>query len=534
MGIHRFNGRRRHRAGAAALTLALLAAPLFAAPATEAAQAAQSHRSTLKLPTLVEPETGPAGTTTSVEGGEPAATGIDPPFTGLDETANGASASDSTVASGATKVLQAVNRSLRMTSTSGGNAQAMTLEQFFGAAGQGDMFDPKVHFDRNAVDQRFYVVALQDQNVDDADPTNDFSAVHLAVSRSAAPSGLDPANWCRYELDGLVTSPATNNQPSFADFPGLGVGADGIVITSNQFTGKTFAVTTVRTLDKSVYSHNAVSCPLEPYWEFDASSSFNDFTAHTLQPAQHYTNPTSFPGRANPVYLVSTRPDVASSSYRVWRIANIAPFNQANPPVLESTSVPWSTYSVPPNAPGGAGGAKVDTGDTRILQVAGVGDAITAAHTISCQFTNGTPLESCLRVVRLVMGQSAGGVMTATKSELQGLGGGDNAFYHHPGVAVNNNNQTAVVFLANLPGNAHRISSRVAVKALGAGFGASVTLTDGTCARAPVNVGDAVRSGDYTGAQTAVDGTAFWVTAEHAELIGGVCRWKTRVTRVTP
>ncbi|WP_309116571.1 hypothetical protein [Saccharothrix sp.] len=514
-----------------AVVMALAMAVSVVVPATEAAHAAPpSHRATLKLPTPTDPVSGPVDTAPPPEVVGSAV--LNPPFTGLDETVDNTAVSDTVVAAGATKVLQAVNRSLRMTDTTGGNAQVMSLEQFFGAAGQGLMFDPKVHFDRNAVNQRFYAIALQEANTDNGNPADDFSAIHLAVSRSAAPSGLDPANWCRYELDGLLTSPATGNQVSTADFPGLGVGADGIVITTNQHTGD-FAVAAVRALDKALYSNNAASCPLAPYWELEASGVFNDFSAHTLQPAQHYTNPTSFPGRANPVYLVSTRHAEVSNAYRVWRVANIAPFDPVTPPVLESTTVSWSTYSPPPAAPGGAGGAKVDTGDSRTLQVAGVGDAITAAHAIACQFTAGTALESCVRVVRLVMGQS-GGVMTATKSELQGLGGGDNAFYHHPGVAVDTSHHTAVVFLANLPGNAHRVSSRVAVKALGAGFGASVALTDGTCARAPFLPGLAVRTGDYTGAQTSVDGSAFWVTAEHADLVGGVCRWKSRIARVTP
>ncbi|HEU5157188.1 MAG TPA: hypothetical protein VFU43_09335 [Streptosporangiaceae bacterium] len=458
--------------------------------------------------------------------------GIDPPFNGLDETAADVSVSDTIVAANGSKVLQAVNRNVRMTNSLGGAAQSMSLEQFFGAApAQGPMFDPKVYFDRNAVNQRFYVIALQEDNVDDNDPADDFSVIHLAISRSSDPSDLSPANWCRYPIDALHTSPATNNQKTHADFPGLGVGTDAIVISANQHTPAEFAVAVVRVLSKQVFSDNANSCPTESFWKFEGSNVFNDFSAHTLQPAQHYTSPTSLPGRTNPVYLVSSRHQMISSTYRLWRIANVTPFNPATPPVIENMSISWATYSPPPDAPGGAGGAKIDTGDARILQVAGVGDAITAVHTIACPNTPNSPLESCLRTVRFTIDPANGAV---TKSELQGLGGGDNAFYHHPAVAVNNSHQTTVVFLANTPLNSHRVSSRVATKAVNAGFGQSMTLTDGTCARAPIAPGLPVGTGDYTGAQTAIDGNAFWVAAEHAELIGGVCKWQTRIARVTP
>jgi hypothetical protein len=49
----------------------------------------------------------------------------------------------------------------------------------------------------------------------------------------------------------------------------------------------------------------------------------------------------------------------------VWRIANVAPFDPAAPPVLENVSVSWSTYSPPPLAPGGANGTMVRTGMPR-------------------------------------------------------------------------------------------------------------------------------------------------------------------------
>lgn len=456
------------------------------------------------------------------------------PFNGLNQTAPSASAvSDTILAASSSTTLQATNSSLRLTNQVGTQLSNMTLSQFFSApAGDGTLIDPKVYFDRNAVNQRYYVVALQ--NTDSGTPFNasdDLSTIHLAISRSSSPSSLAAAGWCRYLIDGLFVDPVTTqNEVTHSDFPSIGFGADAFVITTRQHGPLVFGVTIIRALNKLIYSNNALgTCPLDAYWELQASPTFNDFTAFTLQAAQHYTNPSSFPGTSNPVYLVSTRHGGSFSSYRVWRVSNML---DVSPPKVESVTVAWSTYSEPPDAPGGAGGTKVDTGIAEILQTAGVGNAISAVHTLACQFTANTALESCWRMVRFIVGQT-NGVMTVTKSELQGLGGGDNAFYHHPGLAVNNSNETAVVFLAQLPGNAHRISSRVATKSLGAGFGVSSPLANGTCARAPFLPGQAVRSGDYVGAQTAVDGDSFWISAEHAEVLSGTCRWATKIAKVT-
>src|SRR6185312_1436015 len=99
---------------------------------------------------------------------------------------------DTSVAKSPTRVLEAVNGALRLSNTSGGTIATVDLNTFFGAAvANGLLFDPKVYFDRNATNQRFYVVALQ-QNTNPK-----LSLIWLGVSRITNPSNLSSPNWCR-------------------------------------------------------------------------------------------------------------------------------------------------------------------------------------------------------------------------------------------------------------------------------------------------------------------------------------------------
>jgi hypothetical protein len=103
----------------------------------------------------------------------------------------------------------------------------------------------------------------------------------------------------------------------------------------------------------------------------------------------------------------------------VWRIANVAPFDPAAPPVLENVSVSWSTYSPPPLAPGGANGTMVRTGDAQIAQTLASVTRSPLCTRLPASSPANTPFESCFRAVRFTVGQ-VNGTMTVTKSELQG------------------------------------------------------------------------------------------------------------------
>jgi hypothetical protein len=78
---------------------------------------------------------------------------------------------------------------VRLFNNAGWVIATSNLNTFFAAStADGPAFDPKVYFDRNAANRRFYVTALQ------RDTGPNTSRILLAVSRSPGPPNLAFAN----------------------------------------------------------------------------------------------------------------------------------------------------------------------------------------------------------------------------------------------------------------------------------------------------------------------------------------------------
>ena len=256
-----------------------------------------------------------------------------------------------------------------------------------------------------------------------------------------------------------------------------------------------------------------------------------------MQPVQHYTNPSSFTGISAPNYLVNSFAGTGTL-YRVWRVYNLA----SGSPFLQVANLFGSyTYSGPPLSPGGrnpATGAAtgIDSGDTRTLQAAGLGNRLYATHSTACQFTAGTALESCARYVAIDVGATASGGIAAAIRQQTTNGGGDGFYYHHPSVAVNNAGAVGSSF--NVNSVTGFSSSAYATKAFTENdFPAEFYLAQGTCPASATyqDTRGSNRSGDYNGAQTSQDGTTFWLAAERSVSIANVgCGWQTQVARITP
>jgi|GEM_PF-2299680 len=441
-------------------------------------------------------------------------------FLGLDRPSsanNGATFAppDPTVAQGPNNVLQATNSAIRLFGNTGSVIATADLNTFFNNAptANGLLFDPKVYYDRNATNQRFYVTALQSN-------FNSTSTIWLAISRSNAPANLSSSNWCVYGINGVRNS--GTSQASFADYPGIGAGADSLLLTTNQFTfsGDSFTYAIVRAFNKIVASNNAGSCPSIPFSTFQPSNTAGDSTAFTLQPVQHYSSPSSFSGITNPAYLLATIFG-SSNQYRVWRVQNVT----TSPTITTLPNVTGSfTYNVPPDAPQTGSSLLLDTGDNRIMQAAGVGNEIWGVHSTLCNLGGGAN-ESCVRSVRISVSSST----TPSLSEQRSFGY-SGEFFFWPGIAANGLRQIAVPFhyvSSGLTGG--YLSSWFAVKDPDAPYQSILPITTGTCPQTTN------RTGDYSGANTdPVTFRNFTLTGERATTISSSCQWQTQIIKVDP
>jgi hypothetical protein len=440
---------------------------------------------------------------------------------------------DPNVAASPERVVHVVNLAIRMFTRSGGELQTLNLNDFFDTPvaenGVSSLSDPKIIYDVNGPRHRFYITAIESNVVSGTLPN--FSRIHLAVSRSANPSNLNPGNWCHYRIDARLNR--GTNLVNWADFPSIGAGEDALVITTNQFTFNDFSFVTaaIWALRKLPLSNNAESCPSSKLFTFRASDEVGDPRAFTVQPVQHLTAPSSFAGTGNPVYLVNTistaTTSVPSKDYRVYRLRNVA----TTPTLSRATVTGNYAYFVPPNVGQDNEAGFIFTNDERVEEAAGVGDAFWATHATACSFSTGNV--SCARVIRVRVGQSSSGALQASITQQKTFGAPDD-FLFEPGLAVNRDETVAVPFHYASPDRTdNNLSTWWAVKANDeADFSSFSLLATGSCQQVTP------RTGDYSGAETdPVDLKSFWLAGEAARPIvpfGGACFWVTRIIQVTP
>jgi hypothetical protein len=453
-------------------------------------------------------------------------------FNGMNEVNGGTYPPDTQLAAVGTHVYEGVNQAYRIMTNAGATLQTMNFRTFFGSTGF--VYDPRVFYDRTGSFPRVYMMALEMDGTSDA---NGVAKIWLAVSRSPQPTSLNASNWCRYGINAKFQAGTSNS--SWVDFAGIGFGTNSIAISGNQYrwpsAGEAFTFDVIRTYRKNVVANNAAACPSITASNFRGSATAGDGNAFTITPTDHYTAPSSFTGQSNPIYFVNNESQ-PTNVYRVWRIANLT---SANPSFTFVRVGGNFTFSLPHDSPQPGGGTtyRLATGFDQILQVAGLGNQLTSVQGTGCQFTGGTATESCVRVVRFNVGQNTSGQMTASIGRQDTFGGGDNVFFYHPSVAVNNAGTTGVAYQYSASnfylstGYALRTSSASAFTIGGLAGG---TCTDTADYQASPEW-NKVRTGDYTGAQTDPDDqTSFWFAGERANTINGTCQWQTVIGSVTP
>ena len=111
------------------------------------------------------------------------------------------------------------------------------------------------------------------------------------------------------------------------------------------------------------------------------------------------------------------------------------------------------TYGIPPASPEPGTTLLIDSGDNRVLQVAGIGDTLVGQLTTVCNFTPGTPNESCALTPRVSVFIGSSGQLLASLPENTFSGLGNNIFVHQPGIATNFALQSATTWEFNGTGH---------------------------------------------------------------------------------
>jgi hypothetical protein len=266
---------------------------------------------------------------------------------------------DCTMATGPNHVVLSVNSSIAVHNKAGGAMLlSRTLTIWFSNVIQGaTIFDPKLLFDQHTGRWVLLAVAVA-QN-----PNK--SAYLLSISKTGDPLGA----WMNYNLNASVDgTTATNN---WADFPALGVDANNLYITSNQFAfGGGFQYAKIRVVPKArPYSGLAPT-----FSDFVNMKNPDNSLAFTIQPCHTF-------GAPQVEYLVNSR-FPGGNSLTVWRLTQ-----SGTSFTLTRTSVATAPYSLPPNAPQKGNNDPLNTGDVRVLHAVFRGDSIWCALNTSHNWT---------------------------------------------------------------------------------------------------------------------------------------------------
>jgi hypothetical protein len=265
-------------------------------------------------------------------------------------------------------VVEAVNSALRVFNTSGAPSTGVQdLNTFFGYPAAFDLstgllgpqvIDPVCHYDP---DNNRFVVAITTLDVTDGN-YNGKNTIDVAVSNTGNPTGT----WTIYRVpaqnDGTDGTPdhhcLLNDDgdpgPCFQDYPHIGGDANGIYITTNEFSlfGPGYNAAQIFAFSKAeLATHPAsIGVTLVENLFVDAQQGFTVWPA--TSPVGQYS-----PERNGTEYFLSTIADGCPEAYctakriGLWALTNTASLNSATPALgLTSRTIESQIYVDPPAA----------------------------------------------------------------------------------------------------------------------------------------------------------------------------------------
>jgi Ca2+-binding RTX toxin-like protein len=417
-------------------------------------------------------------------------------------------------AAGPTHLVSVVNRSVDILNKSTGALVSQTdLGTFFGQPAADNLFDPKVRYDSYA--DRFVIVALEVAGTDDGLSSNNVSRIHVGVSDDSNPEGT----WHRLDINAMQT---IGGSAGWADFPGLGVGPDAVLVTANYFRFDTVAFQ-----DSRVWI-----VPKAPLYSGGAgSATVHDPTPSALaafQPAHMFGTP---PGAVGGYLIAAGVQDFAGNDFvRVVTIENPL----ATPPTFTQTDVALGGNvfdpSFVPDAPQKGSTSLVDSGDPRMFDAMWRGNRLWAVNTIA-PLTGGDAGEATAHFYEIDTSS------TPTLVQ-QGNAGGDDidpgAYTFFPSIVANSVGTVGIGFALSSPN--HFPGSYYTMRLTSDPVG-TVQNTEVLRAGADFYVrtfgSGRNRWGDYSSiALDPTDETKFWVFNENAGTRGTVFagedgRWET-------
>lgn len=269
-------------------------------------------------------------------------------------------------------VLEAVNDVLNIFDTAG-NPQLsfpMDLNTFYGypaaivrATGTfgPEITDPSCYFDADT--NRWFMVVLTLETV----PTGPFAGdltganhLDLAVSASSSPFGPYTIYRIPTEDDGTQGQPNHDCPFCFGDYPHMGADANGVYLTTNEFSLVTGALHggQIYAISKQALAANSSTVTVVHIDTEDPSLQFEGHPGFTVWPA---TSPGGIYATANggTEYFLSSIANFArtrtDNRLRLWNLTNTRSLNSSPALSIQTSVVSVETYARPPKSAQEAG-----------------------------------------------------------------------------------------------------------------------------------------------------------------------------------
>jgi hypothetical protein len=451
-------------------------------------------------------------------------------------------------------VVEAVNDAFRVRGADGSDQTGVVdLNTFYGYPPAIDrttgvygpiITDPTCLYDPTT--RHFFLVVLTLE----VTPAGDYTGVnHLDLAVSANPTGT----WDIYRLpvtdDGTDGTPVHPNCPCIGDYPHIGVDANGLYVTTNEYSffGTEYNSAQVYAFSKRALARGDADVLVT---QIDTTAADRGRNGFTVWPAQSPStrdydrsrNGTEWFLSSNAAEEATGTQDYVSNSIVAWGLTNTRSLDSASPDVrLQNTRVGVRTYSLPPAANQKAGpipladclnddpcatvllGAPdpfkpevestLDSNDTRMQQVTYAGGRLYGALDTAVSVGGATKAGVGWYIVRP---RTAGHAVQATLANQGQLGLAHNNLTY-PAIGVNAAGRGVMAF--TLVGDSYYPSAAYAAFDGRAGAGAiylakaGVGPQDGFSGYRAFNDPPRPRWGDY--GATAVDGTNIWIASEY-------------------
>jgi len=427
---------------------------------------------------------------------------------------------DGGVAAGPLQVLEVVNSSINVYDKNGILLSSQTLNNFFsslGTPGSDYLFDPSIFYD--FFTGRFWVLATSEND----NPNRSSLLVAVTLTDDVT------QGWNMYWLDATVDG--GNTTSNWCDYPHLGMDADAIYISCDQFafprTGKKaggFQYAKVRILTWDELT-NDTCCTWWDFWNLKEGNN-NGSLSFAVRPAL-----ARFVGHGFGDYWVDAEGGGGSgSTIKVWQLQNpTACCDGSGGPTLVSTEQGVATYGFPPTANQPLNSAQqtvqtIDTGDTRVLFAIYQFDHLSFGQDIACT-QGGTTTDACAGFTE--MDTTNYPTITNINDWYYSQPAGEDVYF--PFVDQNINDDKTMVYSRSdgssvYPGAYYTTIPRSSTCTFCTG--GETTMQAGSATYVVDDSGGNNRWGDYHGAGADPDLLGIWVEGEYASAVN---TWSTDV-----